>query len=129
MLPQIRTEQPYEDLKRDSYSHHEVFDPSVDFKVMLIEERRERDSLVFKKKYDGVSGYALVICKDEVVSRDHFQDSYNQYTECVRRYGDKSFKEVELILIARDFENDVADFVETYNNLYRGRKAIRLYQY
>jgi hypothetical protein len=128
-IPKIRTEKPYEDLKQDPYSLPEVFDPSVDFSLLLVEERKESGSLIFGKKYDGDSGHALVICSSQVVSWSLFQDRYHEYTDCVRRYGRNSYREVEFVLIARGFANDVADFVETYNDRYGGRKAIRLFQY
>ena len=130
MMPlHLDTLTPLEDLKRNPCAFREIFSEEKDFNVIFVKEIPEHNILIFEKRYNGIGEIAIVICVDDKVTKITLKQLMNHYKKIVLSLPGRNFREVEPVVIAKEFDNDVLTMIERYNSSYEKRKPFRLFTY
>ncbi len=125
----IKGTKPCIQLKSNPYAFPEIFSEEIDLNLRIVEERDNGNILLFERLFNGSAGFSLVVCKDSNLVWDEFTEIYEIYCEFVKRLGKGDFKEVEPIVIAKEYASEVLEFIEAYNNQHRKRKPFRLFTF
>ena len=129
MPHRLDSEDPCFDLEKNPYSYPMIFNKDFDFNLQLVEKNANKQYLLFRKNFDGCAGYAFIVCKNGEVRLVDFKIIFDSYSKIVRSYGKGDFKEVELIIIAKRFSEEVINFISVYNENYSRRTPIRIFVY
>jgi hypothetical protein len=129
MLPHIKSADPYRDLQANPYLFNQVFSRHKDFEVQLIGQMEEFKVLIFEKKFNGTAEKSFVFCIDEKVNVGLLKKLIKVYRQFVVSLSNRNFRDVEPIIIATSFENEVISLIETYNMNYNKRKPFRVFTY
>jgi hypothetical protein len=96
----------------------------------LIETLEGGRVLVFAKSHAGtVVEHAFVGCHSGKFDWDAFSHIHEVYGQAVLKLGRDDYKEVEPVLIANGFTDDVLQFLQTYEAEYPLRKPYRLFTF
>lgn len=133
MIKRLSVSYPYEQLLKDIYSL-EIFDKKINGFLEVIETNKEHNTILaarkFKDKYGNYisAGYYFIQCLDELYKEEHLREFRSLLEAFIKKKAKGNYKEVDLILIAPEYDSSTIDFIDKYNMLQK-RKPIQLYSY
>lgn len=133
MIEKISIGTPYDSICRDPYSLS-IFEREINGDLAIIERDNIQKLILFSKRFldlegrDKSSGYCLVQCIEGVCNIDAVEEFRRKLDEITRKYANGNYMDVDPILIAKAFSQDVLAFIDGYNNLQK-RKPMRLYTF
>lgn len=131
MIENISTGNPYDSICGDPYSLS-IFERQINGDLAIIEKDNIQKLILFNKKFLDLegghrsSGYCLVRCIDGICNIDSVEEFRRKLDEITRKYANGNYMDVDPILIAKAFSQDVLAFIDSYNSLQK-RKPMRLY--
>jgi len=133
MIEKISTETPYDSICKDPYSLS-IFEREINGDLGIIERDDIPKLILFNKRFLDLegrgksSGYCLVQCIDDVCNIDSVEEFRKKLEEIARKYANGNYMDIDPILIAKAFSQDVLVFIDNYNSLQK-RKPMRLYTF
>jgi len=120
----ISDENPLVKLMENPYEF-DILNKETDFNIEIIESNLEERYIVFKRRFDDSIGYVLIFDVDKI-DIDEFRKLYEVYKSYCGIYSNYRFNEFELVIIAREVDDEVLKVVEQYNEKYIHRHPIML---
>ncbi|OIP26825.1 MAG: hypothetical protein AUK00_03540 [Dehalococcoidia bacterium CG2_30_46_9] len=133
MIEKISNGTPYASICREPYSLS-IFERKINGDLAIIEMDNIQKLILFNKRFldlegrDKSSGYCLVQCIEGVCNIDSVEEFRRKLDEITRKYANGNYMDIDPILIAKAFSQDVLVFIDSYNSLQK-RKPVRLYTF
>lgn len=133
VIERISIGTPYDSICRDPYSLN-ILEREINGDLAIIERDNIQKLIQFNKRFldlggrDKSSGYCLVQCIEGVCNIDSVEKFRRKLDEITRRYANGNYMDVDPILIAKAFSQNVLAFIDGYNSLQK-RKPMRLYTF
>jgi len=130
-IEKISIGNPYDSICRDPYSVS-IFEREINGDLAIIERDDIHKFILLNKGFldlknrDKNSGYCLVHCIYGVCDIDSVKIFRKKLEEITIKYATGNYMDVDPVLIAKSFSQNVLSFVDSYNN-FQKRKPIRLY--
>lgn len=124
---------PYDSICRDYYSLS-IFEKEVNGDLAIIEKDDIQKLILFNKRFldlegrNKSSGYCLMQCIEGICNIDSLKAFRKRLEETTRKYTNGNYMNVDPILVAKAFSQDVLSFIDSYNSLQK-RKPMRLYTF
>jgi len=119
----VKDQNPLLTLKENPYAHG-IFKEEEDFQIEVL-EANEKYLILKKKIHDGIVGYIFVVERD-ILSVEEMKTIYTQYKEIVAKLSNNNFREIELVIICKEANDEVLESIKEYNQKYSHRPPIRL---
>ena len=133
MIEKISIGTPYDSICRDPYSLS-ILGKEINGDLAIIEKDNIQKFILLNKRFLDLagkaknSGYCLVQCIEGVCNIDSVEEFRRKLEEITRKYANGNYMEVDPILVAKAFSQDVLAFIDSYNGLQK-RKPMRLYTF
>jgi len=133
MIEKISIGTPYDSICRDPYSLS-IFEREINGTLTIIERDDTRKLILFNKGFldlesrNKSSGYCLVQCIEGVCNIDSVEEFRRKLEGITKKYANGNYMNVDPVLVAKAFSQDVLTFIDGYNSLQK-RKPMRLYTF
>ena len=123
----IKDQNPLLTLKENPYAHG-ILKKEEDFQIEVSETNETEKYLILKKKINGTIGYIFIVERD-ILPVEEMKTIYTQYKEMVSKLSDNNYREVELVVICKEVNDEVLESIKEYNQKHSHRPPIRLISY
>jgi len=133
VIKKLSTSEPYISLCQDLYSL-DIFDKAINGLLTIIEKNKELRITLVERKFVNNSGscinagYFFIQCLKTICEEEHLKVFRRFLETTVKEKAKGNYMEVDPILSATGYSNNVIDFVDKYNEIQR-RKPIQLFLY
>lgn len=130
-IKKIKTLTPYKTLCENLYSSG-IFDKNINGLLSIIEKNDKLGTILIERKYINnggntiICGYYFIQCFNSVCTEENLKLFREILEKVVKQKARGNYMEVNPIIIAKGFTEEVIDFVDKYNKIQR-RKPIELY--
>jgi len=131
MTKKVASVDPYSSLYQDLYSLG-IFDRNINGNLHILEKNDEHKTILIERRYVDlsgnlvISGFYFIQCLYFICETEHIRKFRGNLEIVVKKKAKGNYMEVDPIILARGYKEDVSHFIANYNEIQR-RKPIQLF--
>ena len=129
-ITELNIDKPFEKLIENPYNIS-IFTKALDFNLTLVDKDTKSRTLLFQKEYTDEKGrnilcsYIFIQVINKLCSAKEFENYKRLLDEIVREYSQGDYLEIEPVIFANNYDEDVKTFIKDYNRI-EHRKPYKL---
>lgn len=120
---------PFEEIQKKPSRIKQFYEEIIDFEIELIEENNKKQYLILQQSFEDMTvKYLFISFQQKTLNWEKFDEIITDYNAFVRDKGEYNYRKTKLIIIAKDYFQEVLEYISSYNKIYEKRKAIAVFK-